>query len=116
MPLDDVVEIMRRDISVAPVPSPGNRNSFTFVVQFNYSDPRVAQRVNEELTSRFIEGGLNRQLTSSWTFRVPDAPSLPLRPTSPNRKRWLALCLLAGLFAGLTLAIILRSRRTISVG
>jgi hypothetical protein len=116
MPLDDVVEIMRRDISVAPVSSPGNRNAFTFVVQFDYLDPRVAQRVNEELTSRFIEGGLNPQLTSNWTFCVPDAPSLPLRPASPNRARLMALCLVTGLFAGLTLAIMLRSRRTISVG
>jgi hypothetical protein len=116
MPLDDVVENMRRDISVAPVPSPGNRNAYTVVVQFDYSDPRVAQRVNEELTLRFIESGLNSQLTSNWTFRVPVAPSLPLRPVTPNRARLMALCLLAGLFAGLTLAIVLRSRRTVSVG
>jgi hypothetical protein len=116
MPLDDVVENMRRDISVVPVASPGNRNAYSVVVQFDYSDPRVAQRVNEELTSRFIEGGLNSQLTSNWTFRVPVAPSLPLRPVTPNRARLMALCLLAGLFAGLTLAIVLRSRRTVSVG
>jgi len=116
MPLDDVVENTRRDISLVPVPSPGNRNAFTVVVQFDYPDPRVAQRVNEELTSRFIEGGLNSQLTSNWTFRVSVAPSLPLRPVTPNRARLMALCLLAGLFAGLTLAIVLRSRRTVSVG
>jgi hypothetical protein len=115
MPLDDVVENMRRDISLVPVQSPGNRNAFTVVVQFDYSDPRVAQRVNEELTSRFIEGGLNSQLTSNWTFRVPVAPSLPLRPVPPNRVRLMVLCLLTALFAGLTLAIVLRSRRTISV-
>jgi hypothetical protein len=116
MPLDDVVEIMRRDISVSPVPSSGNRNAFTFVIQFDYSDPRVAQRVNEELTTRFIQGGLNPKLTSNWTFQVPDAPSLPLRPAAPNRGRLMALCLLTGLFAGLTLAILLRRHRTISVG
>jgi hypothetical protein len=116
MPLDDVVENMRRDISVVPVASPGNRNAYTVVVQFDYSDPRVAQRVNEELTSRFIEGGLNSQLVSNWTFRVPVAPSLPLRPVPPNRVRLMALCLLTGLFAGLTFAIVLRSRRTMPVG
>jgi hypothetical protein len=116
MPLDDVVEKMRRHISVAPVASPGTRNAHTVVVQFDYSDPRVAQRVNEELTSRLIEGGLNSQLTSNWTFRVPVAPSLPLRPVPPNRARLMVLCLLTGLFAGLTLAIVVRSRRAISVG
>jgi hypothetical protein len=114
MPLDDVVEIMRRDISVTPVPSSGNRNALTFVVQFDYSDPRVAQRVNEELTTRFIQGGLNPQLTSNWTFHVSDAPSLPLRPAAPNRARLMALCLFTGLIAGLTLAILLRARHTIS--
>jgi len=109
MPLGDVVEKMRRDINVAPVPSPGNQNAFTFVVQFDYSDPRVAQRVNEELTSRFVEGGLNSQLTSHWTFRVPDAPSLALKPTT-NRARLIALRLLAALLVGLTLATALRVR------
>jgi hypothetical protein len=115
MPLDDVVEIMRRDISVAPVPSSGNRNAFTFVIQFDYPDPRVAQGVNEELTTRFIQGGLNPQIASHWTFHVPDAPSLPHSPAAPNRARLMALCLLTGLFAGLTLAILLRRHRTISV-
>jgi len=109
MPLDDVVESMRRDISVVPVPSSENGNAFTFVVQFDYSDPRVAQRVNEELTSRLIEGGLNSQLTSNWTFRVPGAPSLPLKP-APNRVRLIALRLLACVLAGLTLATLLRVR------
>jgi hypothetical protein len=112
MPLDDVVENMRRDIGVASVSSSGNRNAFTFVVQFDYSDPRVAQQVNEELTSRFIECGLNSQLASNWTFRVPDAPSLPLRSDAPNRARLTALGLFAGLLAGVTLAIVLRSRRS----
>jgi hypothetical protein len=112
MPLDDVVEKMRSAISVhsLPVTASGKRDTITLVVQFDYSDPRVAQRVNEELTSRFIEGGLNSQLASNWTFSVPEAPSLPLRPAAPNRARLSTVGLVAGLFAGLTLAILLRSR------
>jgi hypothetical protein len=112
MPLDEVVENMRRDISVMPVPSSENRNAFGFVVQFDYSDPRVAQRVNEELTTRFIEGGLSSQLASNWTFRVPDPPSLPLKPVAANRVRLTALGLSAGLLAGVSLAILLGSRRS----
>ena len=113
MPLDDVVAKMRKDINVLPVPraSSLNRDTATFVIQFDYSDPRVAQRITEELTSRFIGGGLNSELVSNWTFRVADAPSLPLRPAASNRARLTALGLFAGLIAGVSLAILLGSRR-----
>jgi hypothetical protein len=114
MPLDDVIAKMRKDISVVPLPraSSGNRDSVTFVIQFDYSDPCVAQQVNEELTSRLIEGGLNSKLATHSTFWVPEPPSLPLKPAASNRARITAMGLFAGLLVGVTFAILLRSRRS----
>jgi hypothetical protein len=116
MPLDAVIDIMRRDISLysLTVASPQNPNAFKFTVQFDYSDPHIAQEVNAELTSRVIEGnlGIARQLNSHDTFYVLDPPSLPLKPSAPNRAEFAAVGLFAGLLAGLTLALALRQRRT----
>ena len=112
MPVDDVIDNMKRNIRVDPVTlaSPGNPDTLTFVLQFEYSDRYVAQRVNAELASRFLEGALNSQLNSNWIFHVSDPPSLPVRPAVPNRTRLGAVGLFAGLLAGLTLANVVRSR------
>jgi hypothetical protein len=47
---------MKRNITLKAMPlaSLGNRDTLTFVIQFDYSDARVAQQVNEELISRFL--------------------------------------------------------------
>jgi hypothetical protein len=113
MPLHDVIREMRRNIRVAPIPpaSPENEDARAFVVQFDYRDPCVAQQVNIELTSRFIEGNLEaaRRLNSHSIFRVMRPPSLPLRPAGPNRTQFAAVGLFAGLLASLTVAIVVRS-------
>jgi hypothetical protein len=127
MPLDAVIDKMRRNIrlySLTPA-SPENRDGVRFTVQFDYPDPHVAQEVNTALTSRVLEANLRmrqQQLESGSTpvlhpnsafqFAVLDPPTLPLKPTAPNRTRFAAVGLFAGLLAGLTLAIALRSRRT----
>jgi hypothetical protein len=118
MPVDDVIDNMKRNIRVDPIPfaSPGNPDTLTFVVQFDYSDRYVAQQVNAELASRFREGALNSQLNSNWIFHVSDPPNLPLRPSAPNRTRLGAVGLFAGLLAGLSLAIVVKSRRGTTVG
>jgi uncharacterized protein involved in exopolysaccharide biosynthesis len=119
-PLDDVIDKMKRNITLEAMPlaSPGNRDTLTFVVQFDYSDAHLAQQVNEELMSRLIEGNLEsaQRLNSNWTFRVPDPPSLPLNPAAPNRTQFAAIGLSAGLLAGLTLAIVFRRRSSTTVG
>lgn len=136
MPLDAVIDIIRRNISLYLTPaSPENPNAFRFTVQFDYSDPHVAQAVNAELTSRFIEGnlrmrqhslsiisqlnpgsmmggGVSSSSSPGFQFMVLDPPTLPLKPSAPNRTRFAAVGLFLGLLAGLTLAIALRSRRT----
>jgi uncharacterized protein involved in exopolysaccharide biosynthesis len=126
MPLDDVIDNMRRNIRVdfLPLASPENRDTLTFVIQFDYSDRYVAQQVNTELVSHFMEGNVARQLNaarqtdshSPLRLRLPDLPSLPLRPTEPNRTRLAAEGLFAGLLAGLTFAIVLKSRHGTTVG
>jgi uncharacterized protein involved in exopolysaccharide biosynthesis len=118
MPLNDVIDRMKQDITVETLPfaSPRNRDKLTFVVQFDYPDPHVAQQVNAELASRFIESNVDPRLNSHATLQLPDPASLPLRPSAPNRMEFAALGLLAGLFTGLTITIILRSRRTTTVG
>jgi uncharacterized protein involved in exopolysaccharide biosynthesis len=116
MPLDDVIDKMKQDITVEALPlaSSRNRDRLTFLVQFDYPDPHVAQQVNTELASRFIEGMVrDPRFNSHATLQLPDLPSLPLGPTAPNRMKFAAIGLVAGLLAGLTLTII---GRTTTVG
>jgi capsular polysaccharide biosynthesis protein len=117
---DDVIDTMSRHIRVhlMPIDSAGNRDSLNFVVQFDYSDPDVARQVNEELAGRFMEGNFEvaRQFDSRTTLRLPEPPSLPLSPASPNRTQFVAVGLFAGLIVGLTLAIVVRWRRNTTVG
>ena len=119
MAFDDIVDKMKRNIHVysTPVASPGDGDSLTFVVQFDYSDPKAAQQVNEELAGRFIKGNFEvaPQFDSHIVLRLPEVPSLPLRPASPNRTRFTAVGLFAGLCIGLTCAIVLGSRRNTTV-
>jgi uncharacterized protein involved in exopolysaccharide biosynthesis len=118
MPLDDVIERMRSNIILHPNPPvPWDRDTVTFRIEFDYSDPRVAQQVNSELVSRFMEGNLrNAELHGPHSnFEVFDPPSLPIKPAGPNRMRLGVSGLFAGLLAGLTLAIVMRSRRGATV-
>jgi hypothetical protein len=110
MPLDGVIEKMRKNITVAllPVTSPQSRDVFT-VVKFDYPDSDVAQQVNTDLALHFIQGGLNSHLNSSWLFRVLEPPSLPLKPVGLNRTQLVTLGLFTGLFVGLCLATVLKS-------
>lgn len=128
LPLDDVVEMMHRDIVVRPViPPGGNRVIPVFVVQFNYPDAHVAQQVTADLMSRFIDAslrenairanGMNRNVNPPSGMRLEplDMPSFPARPSEPNRAAIAGAGLFAGLLAGLTLAFVIRSRRRTTI-
>ena len=119
MPIDEVIARMQRAVNVVPIlpASSSNRGLPGFIVRFDYSDPRVAQAVNAELTSRLLEDNLreaesNPQLESHAIFSVLDPPTLPRVPTSPNRIQFVVVGSFAGLLGGLTLAIFVRSRRS----
>jgi LPS O-antigen subunit length determinant protein (WzzB/FepE family) len=116
MSLDEVIDKMQKNIQVVSTmpASSADREGLTFAIQFEYPNRHVAQQINEELIKSLIEGNLNAQPTSHSTFYVPAPPSLPRWPATPDRTRFAAVGLFAGLLAGLTLGVIrARSRTTV---
>lgn len=123
VPMDEVVSQMRRDISLVPLTDGRSKNgdAFSFILQFDYSDPRLAQMVNSELVFRFMQTVLKERLAQpsvnpGATFRVLDPPTLPRVPTGPTRAQFIAIGLFAGLLAGCSFAAVRRSRGTQALG
>jgi hypothetical protein len=105
-PIEDIVERMKRQIIIRPL---DNHSAFT--IQFGYNDPVLAQRVTQDLTTRFIEAGVSEALHSTDAtvpqpidLQVLDPANLPVRPVAPNRLN----IAIAGLAAGLVIGLILR--------
>ena len=129
MPLDTVISKMQRSIYIKPLErgSVGMKPSESgimpgFVIMFDYPDPRVAQKANGELVSRFITATLKQTIDSAsaglpqpkLTFKWDAEPSLPQKPIFPKRSFFGAMGLLAGLIGGLMLAMIARFRHNTS--
>ena len=72
MPIEDVIDLMKKAIIVTPVSAANNtgnnRTIPAFAVQFSYEDRYKAQRVVSDLTSRFIDEKTRNQ--SSQTFQT----------------------------------------------
>jgi polysaccharide biosynthesis transport protein len=67
---DDPVEQMRKDIAIELVEAPGRAGQLTaFKIRYSADSPRLAQQVNSELTSLFIDENLKsqQQLSESTT-------------------------------------------------
>jgi polysaccharide chain length determinant protein (PEP-CTERM system associated) len=67
---DDSVEQMRKDIKIELVATPGRTGELTaFKINYSAGSPELAQRVNSELTSLFIDESLKsqQQLSESTT-------------------------------------------------
>jgi hypothetical protein len=133
LPFDEVIENMRRHIVVAPLVSARSRNRVipAFLIQFDYPDAHVAQQVTTELMARFIEANIMQntiderlraihpqvdgRLNSHSGMRLEPlaTASFPTRPSGRNSAMLAAAAvgLFAGLLAGLTLALVIRSRR-----
>jgi len=129
-PLDELAGNMRKNIVVTPFPAeyPANRRP-AIVVFFNYPDAHVAQQVTTELMTRLIDENIRQDamdehrrarhpqvdggLNSRSRMRIEPVAfgTLPARPDGPNRATIAGAGLFAGLLAGLTLAIVIRSRR-----
>ena len=72
MVMDDVVELMRKNISVEAVQTQARNGDLTgFRIAYSANDPKTAQRVTNEITSLFIEESLRsrtQQSLSTTTF------------------------------------------------
>jgi polysaccharide chain length determinant protein (PEP-CTERM system associated) len=55
LPMQDVVELMRRRIRVDPIIDRGAQDADSFYVRFEYADPLTARRVTERLGTLFID-------------------------------------------------------------
>jgi polysaccharide chain length determinant protein (PEP-CTERM system associated) len=58
---DDPIEQMRKDIKIDLVRSPGRAELTAFKIQYSAGSPELAQQVNSELTSLFIDENLKAQ-------------------------------------------------------
>jgi LPS O-antigen subunit length determinant protein (WzzB/FepE family) len=92
MPIEDVIDRMRRAIEVRAI------NANAVAVRFAYQDPPTAQQVAQTLAGRFTG------------FEVLDPPSPPERMIERKRYGLAGLGFPAGLLFGVVLALILRRR------
>jgi polysaccharide chain length determinant protein (PEP-CTERM system associated) len=70
MPIEDVIELMKKDIQIMPVASPTNTADRipAFAVTFSYENRLLAQRVVQDLVSRFIDENIRNR--SNATFQT----------------------------------------------
>ena len=94
--IEQVVEMMRRDLMVDPVFEGGA--DATLAISFRYSDPERARVVVREIVSRYIEENnrIVRQASEepwapgSLNLMVLDPPSKSQIPVGPNKLLWMA--------------------------
>lgn len=71
MPVEDVIEVMKKNITITPIAGSNPNNERTipaFAVQFSYSDRIQAQKVVENLVSRFIDANVRN--STNRTFQT----------------------------------------------
>lgn len=110
MPIEEVIEKMKKSVNIAPVSRP--LTPLAFKVEFAYTDPYKAQRVTQDLASSFIRENARGAQPN---LEILDEASLQRKPVFPSRAMIMAPGLgVAGAVAlGLVLVLKLRvSRRT----
>ena len=69
LPMEDIIENMRKDIKVSPVAALGNQGANqsiqAFRISFEYDNRMLAQKVCSDLTSRFINENLTTRANQS---------------------------------------------------
>jgi uncharacterized protein involved in exopolysaccharide biosynthesis len=65
MPLNQVVDLMRKNIWLRHLQTSHGKTSSGFVLEFTYPDPHIAQKVDAELVSRFVAANLQARQTAS---------------------------------------------------
>jgi hypothetical protein len=131
MPMDRVVDKMQASIHL--IPEKGARASsymHAYDIDFEYSDPGVAQQVNQLLVSQAIESSVKSMVAARSkstmsaiaprlkyvrSFGIENAASLPQTPAGLNWVEQSAVGLLGGLLGGLVLAVAIGSRRKVIV-
>jgi hypothetical protein len=121
MPMDAVIDEMKRNIRVysSPTVSSGSQGVVKFVMEFEYSDPRIAQEVNQELVDQFFAADPAQvdpnPVPKGFQLRIFDPPTVPLKPVEPSLARSSAIGLLGGLLTGLALAILVKLHRPTTI-
>jgi hypothetical protein len=82
MPMASVVEEMRKNISISLGSSPAG-HSLRITIGFNYSDPRMAQKVTQELATRFLNENLRQP--QGIDLQILGPASLPQSPFYPSK-------------------------------
>jgi len=107
LPIEDVLELFKRDIQVSL--APGDKGNI-FQVRFTYGDPRKAQQVTQALADNFIESNFTRGGPEA--FRLVEVANLPQQPVNPAFSGKIATAGLAGgLLLGGPFAFLLYRRR-----
>jgi uncharacterized protein involved in exopolysaccharide biosynthesis/uncharacterized protein (DUF433 family) len=111
MPIEDVIELMRKNISVTPVASVpvASQRIPAFAVGFTYSDRFAAQRVTQELVSRYMDENIRQHevgVAFPITLVMLDPASLPQNPVSPKRPLITTMGLTLGLALGAVAAFV----------
>jgi hypothetical protein len=111
MPLDDVVQNMRKALRFQVAPAQ-NGGVPAFVISFEYPDKFKAQAVVRELVnSFFISNTLERGdegSSAAEILEVLDPASLPQQRLGPNRPMMVAVGLLGGVVLGLLVVLVWR--------
>jgi len=119
MPIEDVIEIMRRNIQIQNVPiagqSPYQGRVPAFVVQFTHENRYVAQRVTQDLVSQFMYENVHNPNGIGTTLLLLDPASLPQNPVSPRVPIIVTVGLIGGLALGGIIALTRRPRKRASV-
>jgi uncharacterized protein involved in exopolysaccharide biosynthesis len=143
VPLEDVVQGMRRDIQIKSVPAGPARDGLVpmaFRLSFAYPDQVKAQAVVRELATKFTETNVMVQRNRASLYRafwsdqaksrptppvppppvgerleVLEPPRLPQTSSGPNRLAFVAAGLGAGLLLGIVAALSLRRPRTVGL-
>jgi hypothetical protein len=118
---DQLVTRMEKAISFHSATVSGSEASEVrnLTVDFKYSDPKIAQRVDGDLVSQFVSRNLTAAEASPdpyLTFRVQDAPTLPLKPSGPGWPLVTVGGAMAGALCGLVVASLLWFGRRSSPG
>jgi hypothetical protein len=112
MPLEDVVENMRKGLRINLLEGP-NWRATTFEISCMYPDKFKAQSVVREVMAKFVEQLNTTQRSqappAAVTLQLLDPANLPKQPIFPNRLVMVAVGLVCGAGLGLLAVLVRRS-------